>query len=199
MGTMDYNVPESQEEGIPAGGQAEQPPEKPAVIRPLSTEGRRTQDIIGKPAISTSNGQMLGGVTDLLIDPATMRVAVLLVTRGGLFSRETLAIPMDEVQAWGQNAIMVSRPEAATPQQKTPELRKWVSAANQVRGRSIVTLDGTKVGLVSDAVIGADGSVVDYELEESGQGEAGKGKKRVPAGTTHALGLDVIVIDMGRA
>ena len=164
-------------------------------------EGRRSQDIIGKVVISVSTGQKLGTVEDLLIDPPAMRVAALLLSKGSLINRDVVAVPVDDVEAWGQNAIMVNGPESALRREELADHEKWVSATDDIRGRPIITVDGTRVGQVDDLIIDRDGNVTLYEIGEGGMALASrdKAKKVFPANTTQAIGQDVIIVDPGRS
>jgi len=195
MSAMIFDVPETQEID------AARPSSLENVAGATTAEGVRSHDIIGKPVISVSNGQKLGVVDDLLIDPATMRVAVVLLSKGGLINREVVAIPVDDVEAWGQNAIMVNSPEAVLRREELIDHENWVSAADKVRSRPLVTVDGTRVGQVDDILIDRDGYVTLYELSEGTKGisSTDKEKRVIPANTTRAIGNDVIVVDPGRS
>jgi uncharacterized protein YrrD len=70
---------------------------------------KRATGLIGKPVISTSGGEMLGKVADLLLDDATHRLAGIVVARGILKSEEVL--PADAVQSFGRDAVVSNSAE----------------------------------------------------------------------------------------
>ena len=70
---------------------------------------KRATGLIGKPVISTSGGEMLGKVADLLLDDTTHRLAGIVVTRGILKSEEVL--PAAAVQSFGRDAVVSNSAE----------------------------------------------------------------------------------------
>ncbi len=67
------------------------------------------QDLIGKPIIDQTTGQIIADIADVLIDPNIAQVAALVTSKGNLFDRQIEAIPSHEVQVWGEDAILVGR------------------------------------------------------------------------------------------
>ena len=171
-------------------GQPEGPPQAPA-----AGSAQPMRQILGKPIISILNGQKLGAVQDVLIDPQELRVAALLLSRGGIFNREVAAIPVRDIQAWGVHAVMVDRPDVAVPREELPGSERWVSISGQIYGRPLLSMDGTKIGEVEDVEIDASGRLASYNLGEGDERSTSRGGQKIPARYTRSIGRDVIIVD----
>jgi len=158
-------------------------------------EGRLAQEFKGKPIISVANGQVIGHVADILIDPETRSVAALVTSRGGMLNRRTEWISADVIRSWGDNAIMVEQPEVIQDVDVPEANDRWLSLFDGLRGRYMVTTDGTRVGQVKDVYLDSSGRLIAYRLGQVDLTEAVDDSKRIDASITRALGKDVIVID----
>lgn len=113
------------DEPVSETGQLEALPQPSAVgnTQPL-------RQVLGKPVISVANGQKLGTVQDVLIDAQELRVAAVMLSRGGIFNHEVAAIPVSDVQAWGVHVVMVDRPDIAVPREELPGNEGWISISD---------------------------------------------------------------------
>ena len=181
-----------------AADQEKTPVFKPSELSPQAQGTGNTQplrQVMGKAVISVSNGQKLGSVQDILIDPQQMRVAALVLSRGGVFNRDVIAIPVSDVQAWGVHAIMVDRPDVAARRDQLPQNSGWVSATDQLYGRPLLSSDGTKIGEVEDVEIDGNGNLSAYQLGKSDDRSSSKAGQKIPARYTRSIGRDVIIVD----
>jgi uncharacterized protein YrrD len=157
--------------------------------------GRLAQEYKGKPVISVANGQVIGHVADILIDPETLSVAALITSRGSMLNRRSEGIPASEIRSWGDNAIMVEQPEIIQDVDAEEASGNWISVFDGLRGRYLVTSDGTRVGRVNDVFFDQNGHLLAYHLGQVDLEEIVDDSKRIDAGATRALGKDVIVIE----
>ena len=65
---------------------------------------KRSSDLIGKPVVSSDNGQKLGTVADVLVDDRDRRVVGLVLRHGWRNIEDVL--PADSVQTLGADAIV---------------------------------------------------------------------------------------------
>jgi len=155
-----------------------------------------SQGLKGKTVVSVSDGQIIAKVTDVLIDLEARQVAVLIVSKSGLFKRgATEAIPGKEVQVWGQDVILVSRPDVVISEDQLFGREKWLSVPAQIKGRTVVGTDGTRIGELQDLVIDAQGQVIAYELARVFVGGPVAESKRIAIELTSSLGPDVLIVD----
>jgi uncharacterized protein YrrD len=154
-----------------------------------------SQKLAGKPIISVTNGQRIGAVEDLLIDPGELKVAAIITSKGNLLKREVKAIPAAEVQVWGMDAILVSHPDVVATEDKLPDLDKWQSVSEHIKGRHVVSVNGTRIGQLDDVQIDTTGRIVAYHLAQVViQGPIAQ-SRQIPVEATRSLGKDVLIVD----
>ena len=156
------------------------------------------QQLQGKPVISLTNGEIVAKVLDVLIDPEALRVAAAVVSKGKMLGRqrEIDVIPGDEVQVWGQDAVLVKRPDVIVKDSELPGRETWLSVADQVKGHAVIGTDGRRIGQLNDVVIDVNGQFVGYDLVHPfvpGEDKT-QAIKQIPAETTSVLGQDVLIV-----
>jgi len=159
-----------------------------------------TQQLQGKPIISVTNGEIIAKVLDVLIDPETRHVAAAITSKGSMLGRqrEIDVIPADEVQVWGQDAVLVKRPDVIVKDSTLPGREQWLRVSDQVKGHAVIGTDGTRIGQLNDVVIDFSGQFVAYDLVQPfvPAGDPTQKMKQIPAEATSVLGQDVLIIAM---
>lgn len=158
-------------------------------------EGRLGDDITGKSLISAHGGEKLGEVSNILIDPDTLRVSALVISQGNIFNREDLIFPADDVQVWGKDVILIKQSGAGRREEEFPGREKWLNVSDDIKGRYVVSMDGTRIGQVNDVVIGPDGRILGYDLSQVFVEGPLAESKRIPVDATHSLGKDVLIVN----
>jgi len=161
-----------------------------------------TQELQGKPVISVTNGAIIAKVLDVLVDPGALCVAAAITSKGSALKRqrEIEVIPADEVQVWGQDAILVKRSDVIVKDSELPGREKWLSVSGQIKGHDVIGGDGTRVGQLNDVVIDVNGQFVAYDLVQPfvyGDDPAQK-MKQIPSAATSVLGQDVLIVVMAQ-
>jgi uncharacterized protein YrrD len=151
--------------------------------------------MIGKPLISVTNGKRVDKVEDVLIDPRTLQVSALVTEKGGLFKQEIEAVLNGNVEVWGKDAILVSHPNVAVGEDYLSELGQWLSVSDDLKGRDVVSTEGTRVGVLDDVVIDTQGRVVEYALGQVFVEGLVAEVKRIPVEMTRSLGQDVLILN----
>jgi len=159
-----------------------------------------TQELQGKPVISITNGAIIAKVLDVLVDPDALRVAAAITSKGSALKRqrEIEVIPADEVQVWGQDAVLVKGPDVIVKDSELPGRERWLSVSGQIKGHDVIGGDGTRIGQLNDVVIDVNGQFVGYDLAQPfvyGSDPAQK-MKQVPSAATSVLGQDVLIVEM---
>jgi uncharacterized protein YrrD len=158
------------------------------------------QELLGKPIVSLTSGEIIAKVLDILIDPDALQLAAVVTSKGGgLLSREKGidVIPSDEVQVWGQDVVLVSRPDVSVKKGELPGTEKWLSVADRLKGQDVISTDGLRVGKLNDVVIDTSGQLVGYDLARAFvfSGGPSGGVKQIAAEATSSLGQDVLIVD----
>lgn len=151
----------------------------------------------GRSIVSVTNGQIVAKVEGLLIDSTTRQVAAVITSKGSLLKREPgiEVIPGDEVQVWGQDVILVKRPEVVVKKDTLLGHEDWLTVSDQIKGHDVVGTDGTRIGQLNDIIIDASGQLVGYSLARVFiQGPVAQ-SKRIAARATRVLGGDVLIVE----
>jgi uncharacterized protein YrrD len=154
-----------------------------------------SQDFIGKTIINVEDGRRIGSVSDILIDRETLEVAAIELSRGNLFNRETSAIRAEDIQVWGEDVILVRSGDSVTGSENIPQREKWLKVSEHIRGRYVVSVDGTRIGQVNGLMLDQRGRILAYELNQVFIDGPLNRSKRISADATHSLGQDVLVVN----
>jgi sporulation protein YlmC with PRC-barrel domain len=81
-----------------------------------------------------------------------------------------------------------------------PDFDKWVSVHDDLIGEQIITVDGNRLGEVKDLLIGEQGRIEGYVIEEADhlpeQLTRSDGKHvYIPIIATHSLGSETLIIN----
>jgi uncharacterized protein YrrD len=161
-----------------------------------------SQELHGKPIVSVTNGRIIAKVLDVLMDPEGLQLAAVVTSKGGLLSREKdiEVIPSVEVQVWGQDVVLVSRPDVIVKKGELPGSEKWLSVTDRIKGHDVISTDGQRIGKLNDVVIDNRGQLVGYDLVQAFvfSGGPSAGLKQITARATSSLGQDVLIVDATR-
>jgi len=155
------------------------------VARPLS-------ELKGKAILSTDTGEKLGQVDDILVDTAGMRVAAIVTSVGTLFNKEKRVLAASDVLTWGRDAVLVKDVSAFRSDAELADRDKWVSTSNRLKGLSIVSTSGNRLGRVDDLMVDNDGRIVAYRVSE---GTFGGHYRDIDASTTKSIGADAVIVE----
>jgi uncharacterized protein YrrD len=161
------------------------------------SEVRSSREFIGKPIISMTDGTSIGKVVDVMIDPSAAQVAAVVTSKGGLLTRggQVQAIPAGEVKVWGRDAVLVNRPDVIAKKDELSGSQEWLSVADEVKGRDVVSIDGTRIGQLNDIVLDLQGQLVAYDLAQVLVPGPLAESRRLAAESTRSFGRDVLIVD----
>jgi uncharacterized protein YrrD len=150
-------------------------------------------ELKGKAILSMREGERIGQVDDVLIDPANLRVAGIVVSSGGILDRERRILPASNIATWGRDALLVEDIDVFRAEADLPERDSWVSATGRLNGLAIVSTSGNRLGQVADLLVDKDGRIVAYSVSE---GTFGGKSREIPAGATKSIGRDAIIVEV---
>lgn len=159
---------------------------------------RTSQEFHGKPIVATSNGQIIGRVADLMMDPAALQISALVTSRGSLIRRETQVIESDSVSLWGQDVVLVGEPDVIVPAEELPGSESWLTISDGLKGHSVVDSQGRRIGTLEDIVVDERGHIVAYKLSRVLVDSPAIVDQQIPMSMTRSLGPDVLIVDMSR-
>lgn len=155
----------------------------------------KIQDLIGKPIVTMTQGEIIGKVKDILIDPGTFEIAALVLPPSKMFSKETLVVPRTVIHVLGKDVILVKGNEATVRDNTLHGVASLLAVFGQMKGRSIATEKGVKVGVLNDILVDENGKIVGYDLAKVFIEGPVAQSKRIPFRVTRSIGKDMIIID----
>jgi sporulation protein YlmC with PRC-barrel domain len=124
----------------------------------------RGKELRGRAVVDLDAAEKVGGLVEIVLDPASQRVAGLIVSQqpGGLSKGRQLVLPAPAVRAVGPDAITVRRG-------CEPGFELWqlsgLPRLSQLVGRKVVSYSGKLLGTIDDVLIDeADGRILGYAL-----------------------------------
>jgi uncharacterized protein YrrD len=159
------------------------------------TPSRPAKHYIGKAIVSIQEGRKIGNVSDIVINRDNLQVAAVITSKGSLFNREIEAILAEEVKVWGEDVVLVAVPDVIKHESQITGREAWLNIDDNIRGRYVVSVDGTRVGQIGDVIIDSHGRLVGYELSQVFIEGPVADHKKIAADATHSLGKDVLIVN----
>jgi sporulation protein YlmC with PRC-barrel domain len=146
-----------------------------------------------KPVVSLADGEKLGHVDDLLIDPATLEFSAVVI-KG---ERGESILPRGSIHSFGEDAITVqSVSETQAGPNATPGLRPF----SEFKGHKVVDSAGTLVGHLHDIEIDPKtGWISSLEVHCGGVLGIGASTIKVNPEMICSFGPDLITVKTGAA
>jgi uncharacterized protein YrrD len=152
-------------------------------------------DLRGKKIVSVTNGEIIGEVVDVLVDPEERYVAALITSKGNLFRRETQMLARDDISVIGKHVILSTQPDVVRNREDFNTADQWVAVSDHLRGNDVVTSDGTRVGRLQDIIIDPHGQIIAYALSNVAVSGPIADSKQIPAESIQSFGKDVVIVD----
>jgi uncharacterized protein YrrD len=121
-------------------------------------------------------------------------VAAAITSKSTLLSREIEAIPAEQVEVWGQDAILTKQPDVIVKEEELGDCDGWLSASDDIRGYDVVGEDGTRIGALGDVVLDTQGQIMGYEMAEVATEGRVAVANWIDAKATRSLGPDVLIV-----
>ncbi|MGB9803957.1 MAG: PRC-barrel domain-containing protein [Desulfofundulus sp.] len=154
---------------------------------------RKSKQFTGVPVISLQEGQQIGVVRGLVVDPEKKAVAALIIEQKGWF-KEQKYIPFNRVHSVGENVITVDRSSNAERGAKLPDIVKLVKDRIGIIGARIVTENGTLLGQVDEYYVDLEsGDIVGLEFSGGFLDSVISGRAFLDTAFVRTIGKEVIV------
>jgi len=109
----------------------------------------RYQRIKGLRVLTAKEGNEVGKVDDLVVDPDQKKVAWLRLHRGGVFGERHWA-PVAAVHSLGEDVVIIQSEADLRAAPNSPEAEALVSAKRGLIGNKAVTEQGERLGEIGD-------------------------------------------------
>jgi uncharacterized protein YrrD len=158
----------------------------------------RATSLVGLPVVTTSTGEDIAEIRDVIYLPDQGRVAgFTLNKRGRLAGRLKNVLAMEQVHAVGRDAVMVTDASALD----APEGPVAQAAARDAKGRNVIgnqvlTDTGKELGIVRDLIVEMNrGEVIGYELGGEAALQRAEGAPLLlPLPATLAVSSDTLMV-----
>lgn len=149
---------------------------------------KKTRELRGMPVLALQEGERLGQVRDLILDPAARQVVALILDRrvGG----EDQVVATANIHNIGPAAITVEDRSSLIPLSRIPRFQELARMGKPIQGKMVISEAGVRLGKVDDLEI----DVQTFRLTSLVlQGFLGRGQV-VSADLIRTIGTDAIVV-----
>ena len=158
---------------------------------------RKSRKFLSMPIVSIEEGLQIGKTRGLVVDPAQMEVAALIIEQRGWF-REQKIIPYGKVKNIGGDAITVDQSSQVQKTTSLPEILRLIREKANPIGVKVIVEDGTLVGHVDEFYVEeSTGKIVKLEISGKFLENLFKGKAQLSIQYVRTMGSDVIILKNG--
>lgn len=153
-----------------------------------------SKKFLSLPIISLKEGQKIGYVRNLVVEPRTKRVAALVIEPKGLFKDQRI-IPFNRVVSIGENAITLSTESQVEKATNLPDILDLLKEKTAIIGIKVVTENGKSLGVADEFYLDPEnGKIIEIDISEGKIEGLFSGKVRLNAQEILTIGSDVIVV-----
>lgn len=154
-----------------------------------------SKKFLSLPIISLKEGQQIGFVRNLVINPKTKSIVAFIVDPKGFFKEQRI-IPFNRVVSLGENAITVSTQSQVEKATSLPDILELLKEKAGILGLKVITESGTTLGVTDEFYINPEtGQIAGLDISEGKIEGLFNGKARLKAEDILTIGPDVIVVD----
>lgn len=156
----------------------------------------RSKSFKGNPVINRQTGEKVASFEDILLAPGSMAVTALITSKGNFLNRKIEAISAEQIHVWGSDAILTDGPSTISRLEDLPGFEEWITVADDLKGRHVISTDGKQVGVVDDFQITVSGEIAAVELGNVFLEGTVAETKEIPIEAVRSLGPDVVIVDL---
>ena len=155
---------------------------------------RKSKQFMAMPVISLEEGQQIGNIKGLIVDPVKKVVSALVIEQKGWF-KEQKFIHFNKINSVGNDAITVEQSNTIQKGTVMPDIYKLYKTNMQITGTKIVTEAGTTLGYVDEYYVHLkDGTIAGVEFSGKLINSMLKGKAFLDSSFIRTIGKEVIVV-----
>ncbi|HEX5826847.1 MAG TPA: PRC-barrel domain-containing protein [Candidatus Limnocylindrales bacterium] len=155
---------------------------------------RKGKKLIGKPVLSLGEGLKVGEVKDVVLGRDNDMVVGLLVDEGGLFGSAQV-IPIEEIEAFGRDAVVVTDRDSIRAAGEVPEIKAILDRHTSLIGTKVYTETGDHQGSINDVYFEeSTGRVTALEVTGGTWQDATKGVRNLPVSEVVRTGPEILYV-----
>jgi len=153
-----------------------------------------SKKFISLPIISLKEGQQIGYVRNLVIDPKTKSIAALIIDPKGFFKDQRI-IPFNRVINIGENAITISTESQVEKATNLPDIMNLLKEKSGLIGIKVINENGKTLGITEEFYIDcSNGNIASLELSGGIFEGFFNGRARLNTDDILTIGPDVIIV-----
>jgi uncharacterized protein YrrD len=152
----------------------------------------KVSELVGKPIVSAENGERIGKVSDVLLDPQSQHVLALVIA-GGLLHSEHVLLYTD-VQTLGTDAVVARSGTGVVGAKEWRQLAVETTRTSMLKHKRVLTTSGRAVGEIRDVVLDDDGGVEAFELGGSALAGLLRRRSTLPHAEGVMIGADAVLV-----
>jgi uncharacterized protein YrrD len=153
----------------------------------------KVSELVGKSIVSAATGELIGKVSDVLLDRQSQQV-VGLVVAGGLVTSEHV-LPFADVQTLGTDAVIARSASGMVSAKEWHEREVDVMRASALKRKRVLTTSGRALGEVGDVVLDDVGNLEGFEVTGSALGGLLHPRSRLPHSRGVTIGTDALLVE----
>lgn len=155
---------------------------------------RKSKQFASMPVISLEEGQQIGKVKGLVVDPAGKKVAALIIEQKGWF-KEQRFIPYHKINSVGADAITIEKTSGVERGTALPDIVRLLKDKVEIIGCRIVAENGTVLGNTDEFYVDmATGTIAGLEFSGNLINSVIKGRAFLDIAYVRTLGKEVVVV-----
>jgi len=148
------------------------------------------------PVLSVNEGEHLGYVKSLVVDPVLKEVIAFVINQKGWF-KEDKVIPFNRVKNIGDSAIVIDKSGTVEKPANFPQIIKLMKNPARLINTKVVSTSGKTLGHVEEFYFNITGKITKFELNGKFTDGFWKGKTLLPCAEVITIGKDVIIVNEG--
>lgn len=148
------------------------------------------------PVLSVNEGEHLGYVKSLVVDPVNKEIAAFVVNQKGWFKEDKI-IPFNRVRNIGDNAIVIDKSGTAERPANLPQILKLLKNPAQLINSKVITTSGKSLGHVEEFWFDVTGKITKFDISGGIAEGLWKGKTVLPSEEVVTIGKDAIMVADG--
>jgi uncharacterized protein YrrD len=153
----------------------------------------RLREFLKRDVVALAEGLRLGRPDEILIDPATHGIEVIVLQRGAV-AETSLICRRDAIQSFGEAVLPLRGLADLAIAHHDPDALDLMSQGIKLKGRPMLDSHGRQLGRIVAVEVDSQGAVVEYRIRRGLLGWL-RPPEAIPAALLHTLGQDVAVAE----
>lgn len=154
---------------------------------------RKSKQFQGMPVISLEEGQQIGHIKGLVVNPSLKNIAALIIELKGWLGEQKF-IPFNKVHRIGEDAVTIAKSNRVEKGAGLPEILRLFKERTKITGSRLVTENGTILGVVEEYYVDLQtGDIVGIEFSGGSVSNMFKGSNFLDINYIRTLGPAVVI------